>query len=313
MTVPLDAHIDAGVREVVELLNRIRGITTRASCQGLGPGCQHHRHSYWAYVLFRHPLPLRLREYLIAEIDTLGRVEDDGIYSRWQERNGEFLTSLLAAVRAYAAQDATRQRTFIRWRLAKLRACLARPLSGGQGIRLRLCLQCRDLVFDDHLPAHRQIQLLQCQPGCQATWFAEFASLPRNRLEPDLIESDGWESLIFRTQRGDFGPAFQRRWLRFRARKLADLATRQLRRGTEGARQQRIDLDCFYGDTHLTLDWQLTEDASPPTNQRPSSLSGLAASSDPTGSGPAEPTPTAGPSTDAASTRCCMSPAALPR
>jgi hypothetical protein len=252
----LDARIDTGVREVVEQLSRIRGVTTRASCEGLGQGCLHHRHAYWAYVLFRQPLPLRFREFLVAQIGSVARVEEDGIYSRWRERNGEFLSCLVTAVRRYASQETTDQGASIRWRLPKLRARLARALADGQAIRLQLCLQCRDLVLGDHLPSHERLALLLCPADRPTVWFAEFESLPPNVLEADLVETDGWAKLIARTQRGEFGTAFQRRWLRFRARKLAELATRHLRIGAELARRQRPDLDFFYSDTHATFEWQ---------------------------------------------------------
>lgn len=253
---PLDAHIDTGVREVVALLNGIPGVATRASCEGMGCACRHPRHAYWAYVLFRYPMPLRFREYLMEELGELGRVEDDGVYSRWQERNSEFLARLEHAARSYAGRELKYPRTVIWWRLPKLRACLARPLISGQALRVGLCLVCRDLTFGDHPLAHQQMPLLSCASDRLAAWFAEFASLPPNRLESDLVRTHGWADLITRSEHGDFGPSFHRRWLRFRARKLAELATRQLRLGMEAARRHCPEIDFFYSDTHAALEWR---------------------------------------------------------
>lgn len=253
---PVNPHIDTEVREVVEALNRIRGVTTRASCEGLGDEYRHHQHAYLAYVLFRDPLPLRFRDFLVAQMDSVARVEEDGIYSRWQERNRDFLDRLLVAARRYASRSMMDQRASIRWRLPKLRARLARQLTDGQAIRLQLCLQCRDLVFNEHLPSHGLVPLLRCAADQPTVWFAEFVAQPGNLLDADLVETDGWANLIVRTQRGEFGPAFQRRWLRYRARMLAELATWHVRVGTEQARRQRPDLDFFYSDTHATFEWQ---------------------------------------------------------
>ncbi|MFI5399323.1 MAG: hypothetical protein ACHQ9S_27660 [Candidatus Binatia bacterium] len=252
----MDARIDTGVREVVDALNQIPGVTTRASCEGLGRDHTHHRHADLAYVIFRHPLPLRLQEFLLTHIDSVGRIEGDGIYSRWPDRNRAFLDDLLVAARSYAGQQGAERRIGVRWPLPRLRSRLARQLFSGRPVSVQLCVSCGELVFDEHVPSHRPVPLLRCASDQAALWFVEFVAQPRNALDTDLIESDGWMNLIARTQRSEFGAAFQRRWLRYRAHMLADLATRQMRIGAENARRQRSDIDFFYNDTHAFFEWQ---------------------------------------------------------
>jgi hypothetical protein len=262
--VRVHARIDPRVRELVEALNRIPGVTTRASCEGAEQSLETHRHADLAYVAFRHPLPLRFQESLLTSIGSVARVEDDGVYSRWPERNRAFIATTLAATRNYLAQPWPRRRACLRWRLPKLRAHLARQLSSGQGFCAQLCMECRDLVFDRHAAAHRSLPLLRGGPEQAALWFAAFTQQPRNTLDPTLIATDGWIGLIARTQRGEFGPTFQRRWLRYRARMLNDVATRQIRTGVGEARRQRPDLDFFYTDTQIVFEW--TRDSGPWTN-----------------------------------------------
>jgi hypothetical protein len=251
----VDAPIDPRVRVLVEALNQIPGVTTRASCEGAGQALETHRHADLAYVAFRQPLPLRFQEFLLTSIGSVARVEDDGVYSRWPERNSVFIASALAATRNYLAQPQPARRACVCWPLPKLRARLARQLSSGQDFCVQLCLECRDLVFDPHVAAHRPLPLLRGDPEQAALWFTAFTQQPRNALDPMLIAADGWTSLILRTQRGEFSPTFQRRWLRYRARMLGDLATRQMRAGAEGARRKRPDLDFFYTDTKIVFEW----------------------------------------------------------
>jgi hypothetical protein len=253
--VRVDAPIDPRVRLLVEALNQIPGVTTRASCEGAGQSLETHRHADLAYVAFRQPLPLRFQEFLLTSIGSAARVEDDGVYSRWPERNSAFIASALAATRSYLAQPRPSCRACVCWPLPKLRACLARQLSSGQNFCVQLCLECRDLVFEPHVAAHRPLPLLHCNPEQAALWFTAFTQQPRNALDPMLIAADGWANLVLRTQRGEFSPTFQRRWLRYRARMLGDLATRQMRAGAEGARRKRPDLDFFYTDTQIVFEW----------------------------------------------------------
>ena len=253
----LDARlIDAGVREVVEALSRIPGVTTRASCEGAGHEPTPHRHADLAYVVLRYPLPLRFEEFLLARTSSIARIEDDGVFSRWPSHNRAFLDALLVAAQSYQGQQVMERRASLRWPLPRLSAHAARQLSSTCSVRVQLCLLCGDLTFGEHTPAHHPFPLLRPVPDQATVWFAEFVAQPRNALDTALVEQAGWVNLIARTHRGDFGTPFQRRWLRYRARMLADLATRQMRAGMELARRQRPDVDFFYTGTHAVFEWQ---------------------------------------------------------
>ena len=248
------ASIDVGVRDAVEQLNRIPGVTTRASCEGAGHEPAPHRHGDLAYVLFRHPLPLRLHDCLLAHLDAVSRLEDDGIFSRWPDHNREFLDQLARVARAYQ-RDAPDGATVLRWPLPKLRARLARAVARRQIARVSLCLDCVALVAAPHADTHRCLLLLSVPADQQERWFAEFVVQAGNALDATLIAQDGWQQTLARATRGDFGATFLRRWLRHRARMIADLTTRQLYRGAQEARRQRVDLDFFFDDTHAVFTW----------------------------------------------------------
>jgi hypothetical protein len=255
-SVRLDApSIDVGVQDVVELFNRIRGVTTRASCEGAGQAPAPHRHGDLAYVRFRHPLPLQLHDFLLAHLDAVARIEDDGIYSRWPVRNREFLDALARAVRAYRRRDAADHRTVLRCPLPRLRARCARAIARGQAMRLSLCLDCADVVLAPHADTHRCLHLLSVPGDQHERWFAEFVVQAGNALDATLVEQDGWSQVLARAMRSDFGAAFLRRWLRYRARMVADLTTRQLYRGAQDARRQYADLDFFFDDAHAVFTW----------------------------------------------------------
>ncbi len=251
----MDVPIDVGVREVVELLNRIPGVATRASCEGDGRQGRSHRHAAAAYVACRQPWPLRLQEFLRAQVGALARIEDDGLYSRWPAQNDAFIAAALAAIRQYLAEQAQWKRLQLCWPLPKIRARLARCVSAGRPFCVELCLQCGELRFEPHAAGHRVVVLLRGEPDVPAKWFAEFAQQPRNVLAAALVACDGWNALLARTRRGEFGSAFQRRWLRYRGRRLADLSTRGIWSGVAEARSQRSDLDCFYTATQLVVEW----------------------------------------------------------
>ncbi len=249
--------IDVGVRAAVLCLNRIPGVRTRASCEGAGAAAVRHRHSDLAYVLFSNPMPLRLQEFLVEQLQTVARVEGNGIYSRWRAQNRIFLERLEVAARAYLSQRPSDRFRCVRRPLPKLRARLARHVARGQECWMGLCLSCEDLVSEPHLESHRMLRLFMLPADLPARWFAQFASEPQNALQADLIASDGWPQLVARTQRNEFGTAYRRRWLRYRARMVADLTTLHLRTAVEQARRQGADLDFFYDNTHAVFGWDI--------------------------------------------------------
>jgi len=247
--------IDRGAREAVTAFNRIPGVATRGSCEGVGPSPSRHRHGDLAYVVFRHPLPLRLQAFLVARLDAVARVEDEGIYSRWPTQNQSFLDDVAAAADAYMRQQRPRRYARVGWPLAKVRARCARALSYERETFVALCLDCAEIVIEPHARAHQPLPLLRVAADQDAEWFAGFVGEPENSLAPALIAAAGWEQLAARSQRGDFGATFYRRWLRYRTAKIADLSTRQIRRGVQDARLRGCDLDFFYDATHAVFTW----------------------------------------------------------
>ena len=238
------------------LLNHITGVTTRASCEGAGPHVAGHVHAALAYVAFRHPMPLQLQDFLVTRLGALARIEADAIYCRWPLRNRVFLGSLESAARLYLSGSDDGSTRRVRWPLARLRARLARQVARGHAGEIRLCLTCRELVATAHPESHQSTGLLRLPADLHDRWFAEFLTQPTNALDPILVASDGWVRLLARTQRGDFGNAFQRRWLRYRAQRVADLTTRHVRHGVEAARRSGVPIDFFYDDTHAVFVWK---------------------------------------------------------
>jgi hypothetical protein len=258
--------IDSRIQNVVTVLNRIPGVVTRASCEGAGRHPTRHAHAAVAYVALRHPMPLQLRDFFVTRLGALARVEDDGIYCRWPKNNPMFLDSLEAAARQYLSGVTLERRCRARWPLARLRARLARQAARGHPGEILLCLTCAVLVSEPHPPAHQLVPLLNLPPDLHDRWFAEFLAQPGNTLDPVLVATDGWVRLLARTQRGDFGTIFLRRWLRYRAQRLADLTTHQIRTGIEALRRQGIPIDFFHDGTHAVFVWEETTGDNTPSN-----------------------------------------------
>jgi len=247
--------IDRGARRAVTALNRIPGIATRGSCEGIGLSPSRHRHADLAYVVFRHPLPLRAQAFLVARLETVARVEDDGVYSRWPTGNRAFLDAVAAVADAYRREQRPRCYARAGWPLAAIRARCARALSSGRDVVVALCVDCAEFVFEPHASGHQLLPLLRLPANQTVEWFAAFVGLPRNRLAPELIVATDWSQLVARSQRGDFGVSFHRRWLRYRANRIADLTTHQIRRGVQEIRLHGCDLDFFYDATHAVFTW----------------------------------------------------------
>jgi hypothetical protein len=190
-------------------------------------------------------MPLVLQDWLAARLDTVARIEPDGIYSRWPAGNGEFLARLAVALHAYQAEH-DGARIARRIRLAKLRADLAHRIVRDDPADLIWCRTCADVTVEPHPATHVRVPLVHLPQGQTAPWFAEFVAMPANRLDPRLVEREGLPQVATRTQRGDFGPAFQRRWLRYRSRRLADLTTHHLRRGVDAVRRAGSRIDFYF-------------------------------------------------------------------
>ena len=251
--------IDVGVRDVVGVLNTIPGVRTRASCEGASGTRSTHRHADLAYVLLRYPLPLALQDFLLTRLDTVARIERDGMYSRWPARNREFLSRLTDTARAYQAHQVD-VGMHLRVPLATLRARLARRLMQREPAHLGLCATCREVGVDLHAATHTTVPFLDVPNDQALQWFAEFVARSGNDLDPRLIDREGLEQVVARTHRGDFGPAFSRRWLRYRSRRLADLTTHQLRLGVEAARRHGSRIDFYFDGTHAHFRWEESED-----------------------------------------------------
>lgn len=248
--------IDAGIADAVVALNRIPGVTTRASCEGMSRDGGAHRHAALAYVALRFPMPLRLQDFLYRRLAGAARIEDDGVYSRWPSTNRSFAEQLCAAADAYRQQAAAATDGVVRWQLPRLRARLARQTARGTAAQVALCLDCRDIVTAPHVPAHRSVSVARLPAQQRTLWFAEFARTAGNALDPALVAAEGWAKVLARTQADEFGAAFKRRWLRYRARCVAQLSTRELRSGVAQARRAGLDVDLSYDATQVVFSWR---------------------------------------------------------
>jgi len=247
--------LDRGVREVVTLLNEIAGVRTRASCEGRSLAPSTHRHADLAYVLLEHPLPLVLEDFLLDTLGALARVDHDGVYSRWPASNHEFLERFADAARAYRAREGA-LRAHLRVQLATLRARLARRVAQRLPASISLCTACRVIDIEAHDDSHAAVRLLTLRDDQASRWFAQFVVQLGNSLDPQLIEKEGWESIISRTQRGDFGLSFRRRWLRFRSKRLVELTTDEMRSAVETARREGCRFDFYFDDNQAVFRWE---------------------------------------------------------
>src|SRR5262249_24282585 len=157
-----------------------------------------------------------------------------------------FLKRLLLATRAYAQQPMRRARLTVRWPLSRLRTRLAGGVARRTEASVEVCLECHDLIMDMHPTDHQRIPLFRLSADQEIAWLREFAGQPRNPLDTALIAADGWPALAARARRGDFGTAFQRRWLRYRRQMIAGLATLTRHHAMRDARGQRADVDFYY-------------------------------------------------------------------
>jgi hypothetical protein len=246
--------LDPGVREPVELLNSIDGVTTRASCEGQG-AAPLHRHSMLAYVSFAYPLPLQLQESLVAELGMIARVDDDAIYCRWPSANRQFLERLRSVVLEYTQRNRSAGRSSLVAPLSELQSRLLSRRAEGKEAVISACRCYPTLVLEPH-GCRTTLALLRWLPPSSAEIFRDFVAVADNRLDPGLVAALGVDELQKRARRGDFGPSFRRRWLHFHGRRTRHEIIVALRNGVQDLRRSGKDLDILFDNRCARVTWR---------------------------------------------------------
>jgi len=246
--------LDPGVREPVEVLNSIDGVTTRASCEGQG-SAPLHPHSALAYVTFKYPLPPRFQEFLITELGMIGRVDDDAIYCRWPPENRQFLELLGIAAKRYKQRNRTALRSALVAPLSELQSHLLSFSAGGNEAVITACRTCSRLAVGPH-SCRSSVAISRWAPASADAIFRDFVELPDNRLEEDLVAALGTAELQCRTNRGDFGPAFRRRWGHYHRLRRRQEIIAALRCGVQQLRRAGKDLDVLFDAHHARVTWR---------------------------------------------------------
>jgi len=231
--------IDPNARAAVLGLNRVPGVVTSESCQG---GSRASGHSTFAYVRFHHSLPPRFHDYLLARLGEIARIEDAAAYARRPEWNDLFLHALARAASAYRRRYA---RFLIRAR--RLRRRLDRAGPGG----LVLCLDCC-AIKGCRNPEHLRLSLAPIDEAERDHWFREFSEDPDNRLPADLRARETAASLRARTEKGQFGEAYLRRWTAFMERAARAAVEKAVLRAVRSARKSTASEACSYSNGLFT-------------------------------------------------------------
>jgi hypothetical protein len=245
--------LDPGVREPVELLNSIDGVATRASCEGQGTAPLD-PHSVLAYVTFKYPLPPRFQEFLVTELGMLGRVDDDAIYCRWPPENRHFLELLGTAAKRYKQRNRGGRRRPLVASLSELQSHLLAFSAGGNETVITACRMCSRLVIGPH-SCRGGVRILRWAPASTDSIFRDFVELPDNRLDAGLVAAVATDELQRRTDRGDFGAAFRRRWARYQRTRLRQEIIAALRAGVRQLRRAGKDLDVHFDAHHARVTW----------------------------------------------------------
>jgi hypothetical protein len=198
-------------------------------------------------VLFRAPVPLSLEERLLQDLGSLARVEPDGVFSRWIERNQEFCDCLAASASAFGVEERQRPRSEQRLPfgslLGRLAAVLEAPTPGG----LAWCFGCSRLGTEALCDCPRggpSLTLLEAGPPRRLATFAAFLESHPSPPDPRLREREGDERLLARVERGDFGQAYRVAWSRFVARAARECLRTEVRRcvAAQRAAGEPVDL-----------------------------------------------------------------------
>lgn len=238
------ASIDRGIAEAVARLNLIPGATTRASCQGRS-AAEHGTHAELAYVLFEEPLPLTLEDHLLDVLGDIARIEPDGLYCRWPERNAELCERLAAALLRHppAAGDGWHAATVT---IATLDRLIGRRISGECRKALVWCRACDTLGDPARHASHSGVAVVVDYDG-ERTIAAidEFLDRHPRPLDARLREREGAVRLLQRVRRGDFGAAYRADWRRALLAEATRVRRGDLRRVVRGLRSPELATDVY--------------------------------------------------------------------
>lgn len=174
-------------------------------------------HADLAYVLFDTPMPIALEEELLGALADLARVSPDSVYCRWPERNAELCARLAAAAAGFVESQRGVDGEESRVPLTRLLASVESALADDVGPALLWCLDCSACLVAEPRGhgACRVVTLIDAAPGRRLELFRSFLAADPRPPDPRLRAREGDAVVLQRTERGDFGAAYQRSWRRF--------------------------------------------------------------------------------------------------
>ncbi len=243
-------NVDPRLRSAVDLLNRLPGATTRASCQGKTPR-DPGTHADLAYVLFAEPIPLTLEDRFLDDLGAIGRVEPDGVHCRWPERNEELCARLEESARRRG-----RDLTLERWErstvaVGGIERALAERTLGERAGDVGWCLDCRKIGDPSRHETHRCVTLFHSSDDRTLAVFAAY--LLQDPPGPHLLEREGSRAILERLRRGDFGDSYRERWRRFATEAAARTLRGDVRWAVRGLRTETLATDAAFEGPRLVL------------------------------------------------------------
>ncbi|MGH7803295.1 MAG: hypothetical protein ACREQJ_03030 [Candidatus Binatia bacterium] len=242
--------VDRGLRAAVDLLNRLPGVATRASCQGKTPA-ETGSHADLAYVLFDEPIPLTLEDRFLADLGEIAGIEPLGVQCRWPERNAEFCSRLTASTAERERHAATElwERSAIG--AADAERAIGERILGERGGDLGWCLDCHRF---DEVAVHRSHRChLLFRAGDERTLAAFAAYLARDPPDPRLVEREGARAVLQRLRHGDFGASYREGWRRWAEQTAAGLLRGEIRLAVRALRSAEWTTDVCFAGARLEL------------------------------------------------------------
>ena len=243
-------EVDPRLRSAVDLLNRLPGVTTRASCQGKTPRAPG-THADLAYVLFAEPIPLTLEDRFLADLGEIGRVEPDGVHCRWPERNEALCALLEASVRRRGHDLALERWERSTVAVRDIEQKLAERILGERAGDVGWCLDCRKIEDPSRHERHRCCALFCSGDERTLAFFAAY--LVEAPPGPHLLEREGARAILERLRRGDFGDAYRERWRRFAADAAASTLRGGIREAVRSFRTASLATDAAFEGPRLVL------------------------------------------------------------